>query len=100
VLAQKEVNQAKIAIDSQNTLLKIMRETENITNSQIWYDKISMTPSSLTLTAYAASLPAFGQYLMAVQNDPLFTSVRVGKIESSTANGAQLQFDISMEVKK
>ena len=55
-----------------------------------------MSPSTLSLTAYAASLPAFGQFLTAVQGDPIFSGVRISKIESSATKGAQMQFDMSM----
>lgn len=96
ILTQKQVKQAKIALSTQDLILKTLSDVSRITNSQIWYDQVNLTPSTLSLNAYAASLPAFGQYLMAVQTDPLFKGVQVGKLESSTTDGAQMQFDISL----
>ena len=96
VLAQKQLTQAKSAMKSQQDVLKIISDLERLTPSEVWYDRITLTPESINLTAYAASLPGFGRFLTLVQADPLFNGVRIGKIESSTAKGAQMQFDISM----
>lgn len=96
ILTQKQVKQAKIAMSTQDSILKTLNDVMRITNSQIWYDQINLTPSTLSLNAYAASLPAFGQYLMAVQTDPMFKNVQIGKLESSTTEGAQMQFDITL----
>lgn len=99
-LAQKQVAQAKLALSTQDTVLKTMTEIGRITPSAVWYDRITLSPTSLVLTAYAASLPAFGQFLTAVQTDPLFSGVGIGKIENSSAKGAQLQFDVTIGLTK
>lgn len=95
-LLQKQVNQAKAVIESQDTIMKTMEGVGSITPNEVWFDRMTITPTSLAMTAYSASLPGFGQFLRAVQVNPLFNGVRVGKIESSTSLGAQMQFDISM----
>lgn len=100
ILAQKQLAQAKTALSSQTLVLKTVSDIERITPSEVWYDRITFSPTSLTLTAYAASLPGFGQFLTLLQTDPLFSGIKIGKIESSTTKGAQMQFDISMEFKK
>ena len=100
ILAQKQVNQAKLALSSQETLLKVLANLEKITPRDVWYDRVTLSPSTLALTAYAASLSSFGQFLTMVQTDPLFKGIRIDSIESSSAKGAQMQFDISMEIKK
>lgn len=96
VLAQKQVSQAKLALSSQETMLKTLAKIQAITPNEVWYDRLSFTPQGITLTAYAASLPGFGRFLTLVQADTQFNGVRIGKIESSSAKGAQLQFDISI----
>lgn len=95
VLAQKQIEQAKTAIDSQEQILKVIETVAQSTPSEIWYDRISLNSNSLNLTAYAGSLPGFGQYLTAIQSNPLFSSVRIGKLETSTVKGAQMQFDLT-----
>lgn len=100
VLAQKQLAQAKTALTSQTQVLKTIADIERITPSEVWYERISYTPTSLTFTAYAASLTGFGQFLTMVQADPLFSGIKIGKLESSATKGAQMQFDISMEFKK
>lgn len=98
VLAQKQVTQAKATLTSQDLILNTLNDINKITPNEVWFDRITLTPSSLAMTAYAASLPSFGQFLTSVQADPLFSSVRVAKIESSAAKGAQMQFEISMSL--
>lgn len=97
-LAQKQVAQAKTAMDSQKLLLKTMDTLEQITPSDVWYDRVTLSPNGVTINALSASLPGFGRYLTAVQTNPLFSGIRVGKIESSGTRGAQLQFDISATI--
>jgi hypothetical protein len=97
-LAQKQISAAKQAVDSQQLMLKTLKEVGQITPNEVWYDRMTITSSSVSLTAYVASLPAFGQFLTAIQKDPLFTGISIGKIESSTTKGAQMQFDVSMGI--
>lgn len=99
ILAQKQVSSAKVSLAEQELLLKILSDIERITPNEIWYDRVNLTPSTLSLTAYAASLQSFGQFLTAVQQDPLFNGVSISKIESSVVNGAQMQFEIAMSLK-
>lgn len=100
VLAQKQLAQAKTALGSQKLLLSTLAEIEKVTPSEVWYDRIALTPDSLTLTAYSASLAGFGQFLSLVQNNPRFGGVSIGKIESSNTRGAQMQFDIALMIKQ
>jgi len=95
-LAQKQVNQAKLALGSQSTMLKTLEKIQTITPKEVWYDRLNFTPEGIALTAYAASLPGFGRFLNSVQTDSQFNGVRIGRIESSSAKGAQMQFDISI----
>lgn len=98
ILAQKQIEQAKQAMSAQDLMLKTMSELGHITPSEVWFDRITLSPTTLSLTAYAASLPGFGQFLTGVQADPLFSGVRVGKLESSSSKGAQIQFDITISL--
>ncbi len=96
VLAQKQVTQVKTTLAQQQRMLTILDDIQRVTPSDIWYDRITLSSSTLLLTAYSASLSGFGQFLTAVQRDPLFTGVRLEKVESSSARGAQMQFDVSL----
>lgn len=96
VLMQKQINSAKETMESQTLALSTLNQLGSITPNEVWYDRIVLTQSNLTLTAYAASLPAFGQFLTAIQNSTEFGGVRIGKIENSTSKGAQLQFDVAV----
>lgn len=98
ILTQKQVAQAKLSLDSQMQILRTMDEVERITPSSVWFERVAISPSTLTLSAYAASLSAFGQFLTAVQSNPLFSGIKIAKLESSNS-GSQMQFDISMEIK-
>ena len=97
VLTQKQIAQAKVSLNTQKQILTALNEIEKITPSTVWFERIALSPRTLMLSAYAASLPAFGQFLTAVQTDPLFSGIKIAKLESSN-NGSQMQFDISMEL--
>lgn len=99
-LTQKQLEKAKVTLATQAQILKTIGEIERITPGAIWFERMNLSPTSVSLTAYAGSLGAFGQFLTSIQANPLFGGVRIAKIESSSAKGAQLQFDIAMELKK
>ena len=98
VLAQKQIAQAKIALNSQDVTLRAINEVARITPMDVWYDRVMLTPSNVSMTAYASSLSGFGQFLTAAQNSGVFRSVRVAKIESSATAQAQMQFEVSFEL--
>lgn len=98
VIAQKQVAKIKEAVASQELILATIVEVQKITPPEVWYDRVTFSPKSMSMTAYSASLSGFGQYLRSVQGNPSFSSVRIGKIESSSSRGAQMQFDISMNL--
>ena len=100
VIAQKQVKTAKAALRTQTQILDFFAELAKITPPDVWYEKVSMTPDSINLTAYAGSLPGFGQYLNAIQKSPKFDRVRLGKLETSTTKGASMQFDIAANVEE
>lgn len=97
-LVQRQLATAKTIIESQAEIGKAITNIERITPSEIWLDRISVTPSTITINAYASSLPGFGRFLTAIQHSPQYNGVRVGKIETSTTGGAQLQFDVAMNL--
>lgn len=97
-LLQKQVATVKTTLATQELMLKTLSELGQITPTEIWFDRITLSPNNLALTAYAASLPAFGQFITSAQTNPLFNGVRISKLESSTSVGAQMQFEISMSL--
>lgn len=98
VLAQRQVTQIKTTLTEHEQLTKSLSEIIRVTPPDVWYDRMSFSATDVTLTAYSASLPGFGQFLTLVQASPAFSQVRVGKIESSGARGAQMQFDVSLRL--
>ncbi len=98
ILAQKQVDEAKKILNSQKIITQTLSDLQQITTNEIWYDRITLSPTNMSLTAYAANLVSFGRYLTAVQNNKKFSSIRVGKLESSATKGAQIQFDLSVNL--
>ena len=96
VLAQKQVSQAKTTLTEHEWIMRGITEIERVTPGEVWYDRMTISPTEISLTAYAATLPGFGKFMTLVQNSPVFPQVRVGKIESSGARGAQIQFDVTL----
>jgi len=99
VLAQKQVTQIKVARKDQDQLLMAVSEISKVTPQEVWFDRMTLSPSEISLTAYASSLPSFGQFLTLVQANPNLSKVRVGKLESSSTSGAAIQFEIAMGLK-
>lgn len=95
VLAQKQVGQAKLALANQARLMETLSNLGRITPSTVWFERISLSPTTLSITAYASTLNSFGQFLTAIQANPSFSGVRISKIESGASRGAQMQFELS-----
>lgn len=96
IIAQKQVAEAKQAMDTQATVLKTLSEIQKMTPNEVWYDRITISPGSIVVAAYAANLPGFGQFLTNIEINPLFEGVRVSRIESSSSQGASMQFDVTL----
>ncbi len=98
-LAQKQVTQAKTVLAGQQSILALLNDVQRITPTDIWYDHMTVSPNDVTLTAYSGSLAGFGQFLSAAQHDPLYSGVRLDKVESSSSQGAQIQFNVTLTPK-
>ncbi|MFH1244639.1 MAG: PilN domain-containing protein [bacterium] len=99
ILAQKQVAQIKTTISDQDQLLLAIADISKVTPPGVWFDRMIISPSDISLTAYAVTLPSFGQFLTLVQNNPNFSQVTVSKIESSELDGASVQFEMAMTIK-
>jgi len=100
VLAQKQLTQIGQVLADQEKIRQSLKEIELITPNEVWYDRITISPAEVNLTAYAATLPGFGQFINRIQVSPIFSQVRVGEIESSNARGSQIKFDVLMGINK
>lgn len=96
VLLQKRVNFVKPAIALQKKQVETLELIQNLTPSDVWYERLAVTETGVTMTAYSASLSGFSRLLTAFQRRPEFKSVSVGTIEDGGASGAQLRFDITL----
>jgi len=99
LLAQRRVDFAKEGIARQEEVLSIVTGIQAVTPPDVWFERLSVSPTTVSLTAYAASLSGFGRFLTALQRDPRFVGVNVASIEDGGDKGAQLSFDITLTYK-
>jgi hypothetical protein len=96
VLAQKRVNHAKGTIERQEEVKRLLTKIQTVTPADVWYERITVSPSTISMTAHASSLPGFSRLLAGLQNDPDFRTVNVASIADGGLKGAQLSFDIML----
>ena len=96
VLTQKRLATAKTVIAQQKAITEELATLASATPSDVWYEKLTLTPTSTTLSAYSRSLPGFSQFLSAIQKNPRYNSVSVARIQDGGVQNAQMQFEISM----
>ncbi len=96
ILAQKRISFAKTALVDQTTISRAFTLLTQATPAGIWYDHITITPKTLSFTAYASSLGSFGQFLTTLQHTPFFTAVTISQIQDGGAKDAQMQFDVTL----
>lgn len=100
LLMQRQVNFAKSVIAGQEQFEKLLATSEASTPSDVWYERMTLSPKSLSLVAYSSSLSGFGGLLSNLQQNPSFDSVNIGTIEDGGSKGARLKFDITLGVKE
>ncbi len=96
VLTQKRLATATTVIGQQQAITEELATLASATPSDVWYEKLTLTPTSTTLSAYSRSLPGFSQFLSAIQKNPRYNSVSVARIQDGGVQNAQMQFEISM----
>lgn len=96
VLTQKRLATAKTVIAQQKAITEELSKLALATPLDVWYEKLTITPTSTTLSAYSRSLPGFSQFLSAIQRDARYSSVSVARIQDGGVQNAQMQFEISM----
>jgi Tfp pilus assembly protein PilN len=97
-IAQKQVNKAKEVLDGQALVINTLAEIGKITPSDVWFEKIGISKTSLTLSAYAGSLTGFGQFLTAMTKDSMFSKISLARLETSSNASAQIQFEVSSDI--
>lgn len=98
VLAQRRISKAKEVLSSQEAILKTVDSIATATPNQVWYDRLSISPEQVSMSAYVSSISGLGQFLNQINSNSRFKGVKIGKIESSSAKGALMQFDITISL--
>src|SRR5690242_10464751 len=90
-LAQKRVEFVKPLIAEQQVMDQIITRLAEMTPSDVWLERLSISNTQVAFTAYARSLNGFSQLLTSLQKDPFYTSINVSKIQDGGAQNAQIQ---------
>lgn len=98
VLAQRRISKAKEVLSSQEAILKTVDSIATATPNQVWYVWLSISPEQVSMSAYVSSISGLGQFLNQINSNSRFKGVKIGKIESSSAKGALMQFDITISL--
>lgn len=96
VLAQKRVQFAKPIIEDNNKISQILTRFSEIIPSDVWLEKLSLSNGTINFTANSKSLNGFGQFLTALQREPMFSSISVAKLQDGGAQNAKLQFEVAL----
>lgn len=100
VLTQKRLVAAKEVINDQKAITTEFAKLAQITPQDVWYEKLTVSPESTTISAYSRSLPGFSLLLTSLQADPRYDSISVARIQDGGVANAQMQFEISMKQAK
>lgn len=96
ILTQKRLAAAKTVIEQQKMISDEMSALAAVTPLDVWYDKLTISPKSTSISAYSRSLPGFSQFLGGLQSDPRYTSISVARIQDGGVADAQMQFEITL----
>lgn len=96
ILTQKRVENAKSVIAEQKAITDELARLAAATPVDVWYDKLTITPDSSSISAYSKSLPGFNQFLATLEQDPSYKGVSIARIQNGGVQGAQMQFEMSL----
>lgn len=96
VLAQKRIAFIAPVIKRQDVMISITDTLARSTPIDVWYDRISIGPDTVSLSGNANSIAGFGNFLSAIRSSGFFDSIGIGNIESGVAKGSQIKFEVSL----
>ena len=96
LLTQESVNYAGEVLSRQAEVVELVKLVQSLTPNDVWYERFSLNPTTITITAYSASLNGSSRYLSALQKEPAFTNVNVASIENGGGKEAQLSFNVTL----
>ncbi len=96
VLTQRSVTHAENVLERQDEVLELITLIQSMTPADVWYERFSLNPTTITITAYSTSLNGFSRYLSALQREPRFLNVNVASIEDGGGKNAQLSFGVTL----
>lgn len=94
VLAQKRISFIAPVVKRQAFLVSIVDELARSTPLDVWYERITINPASISLTGNANSIAGFSRFLNTIKRNGFFESIKIGNIESGTEKGSQIKFEI------
>jgi hypothetical protein len=100
VLTQKRLDIAKTVITQQKAVMDELELLAKVTPFDVWYEKLTITPTQTNISAYSRSLPGFSTLLSLIQSDTRYSGVSVARIQDGGVQNAQMQFEISMSREK
>lgn len=95
-LLQKRISYAESTIKRQSEVTGLVELAQSLTPPDVWYERMTISPTSISITAYSASLNGFSRYLSALQQQPQFVTVNVSSIEDGGAKSAELSFNVTL----
>lgn len=95
-LLQRRVVYAGEVIKRQDEVDGLIALVQSLTPSDVWYERMTISPTTISIAAYSASLSGFSRYLSALQGEEKFLLVNVASIEDGGDNNAQLSFNITL----
>lgn len=96
VLTQRKIDFAKPVLAKQVETEELLQLLQSLMPTDVWLEKLAISPTSISFTAYSASLNGFSGLLTSLQREPRFSSISIGKVENGGAGGALLKFDITL----
>lgn len=95
-LLQKRIDYSGETLGRQEEVSELIKLVQSLTPADVWYERMTINPSTISVTAYSASLTGFSRYLSALQNSTKFSGVNVASIEDGGDKGAQLSFNLTL----
>jgi len=96
LLTQKRLTIVKEMVLRQAEVKELIAIIQRLTPPEVWYERMSISENSISVSAYAESLSGFSRYLASVQHESRFVGVNVGRIEDGGRGGAEISFEMTL----
>jgi len=96
IITQRSLGYIRPVLVEHKQMLTVIDKLQTLSPSDVWFEKLTITPNLTSIVANAGSLPGFSQLVRKVAEEAAFNSVAINSLQDGVERGARFKFDMSL----